>query len=135
MKENKTLRVAILIVDFNAAFSESLEQRGYAVNFCKTTFSPSKSPRKIKTMRSRKLKLKGYSSKWSREEKLMDDKDNRSITIEPLEYPELISILPAVLTSRPPLSESILEWIKREYKSSRGFELGTFNLSILPTLF
>ncbi|KAL8663077.1 MAG: hypothetical protein Q9168_008154 [Polycauliona sp. 1 TL-2023] len=135
LKENKTLRLATLIVHSNAAFSESLEQRGHAVNFCETTFSPSKSPRKIKTIQPRKLKLKGYSSKWSGEEKLVEGKDDRSMTSELLEYPELMNILPAVSTPRPPLSESILEWIEREYKSSRGFELGTFNPSILPTLF
>lgn len=60
-------------------------------------------------MRSRKLKLEGYSSKWSGEEKLVDGKDDRSMTIEPLEYPELINILPTVSTPRPLLSESILE--------------------------
>ncbi|KAL9629648.1 MAG: hypothetical protein Q9164_006789 [Protoblastenia rupestris] len=86
-------------------------------------------------MQSGKLKLKEYSTNRSGEEKLVDGQDDGSTTIEPLEYPELISILPTVSTPRPPLSESILEWIEREYKSSRGFELGTFNPSILPTLF
>ena len=55
--------------------------------------------------------------------------------IEPLEYHGVMNILPAVSTPRPPLLESILEWIEREYKSSRGFELGSFNPSILLTLF
>ena len=87
-------------------------------------------------MRSRRLKLKGSSTKCSGEEKLVDDQDDGSTTIEPLEYPEPMNILPAVSApSRPRLSESILQWIEREYKSSRGFELGTFNPSILPTLF
>ena len=135
LKENKALRLATLIVDFNSAFSESLEQRGHAVDSCKTTFPPSKSPRKIKPMRSRKLKLKGCPPKWSGEEKLADGQDGRSTKIEHLEYPELMNILPAVSTPSPSLPESILEWIEREYKSSRGFELGTFNPSILPTLF
>ena len=99
-------------------------------------FLPSKSPRKTKTMRSHKLKLKGCPLKWSGEEKqLVDGKDDGSTTLEPFQYPELMNILPAALAPCPPLSESILEWIEREYKSSRGFELGTFNPSILPTLF
>lgn len=117
LKENKTLRLATLIVDFNAAFSESLEQRGHAVNFCETTFSPSKSPRKINTMRSRKLKLEGYSSKWSGEEKLVDGKDDRSMTIEPLEYPELINILPTVST--PVLYSQRAYWSRLSGNTSR----------------
>ena len=46
-----------------------------------------------------------------------------------------MSILPAVLTPCPSLLESVMVRIECGYKSSRGFELGTFNPSILSALF
>jgi len=42
LKNDKNLRLATLIVDFNAAFFENLEKREHAMNFSETKFSPSK---------------------------------------------------------------------------------------------
>ena len=135
LKDEKALRLATLIVDLNSAFSDHLEERGHAVNFCETKYPPSKTSRKLRTRCSRKLKLKARPPTLSGEKKPVAGHDDGSTPINPLEYPELMNILPAVSNPRPPPSESTLEWIEREYKSSRGFELGTFNPAILPTLF
>lgn len=34
----------------------------------------------------------------------------------------------------PPIDDDILQWLEREYLGSRGFEFGTFNTSLLPTV-
>jgi hypothetical protein len=133
LKDDKDLRLATLIVDFNAAFSEDLEKRGHAVNFSETKSSPSKGPRKLKPVRSRKLKLKGSLETFFTDKKPAEGQD--ATTIDHLEYPELINVLPTVSTAPPSPSDDIMKWIEHEYKSSRGFELGTFNPAILPTLF
>ncbi len=133
LKDDKDLRLATLIVDFNSAFSEDLEKRGQVVNFSETKFSPSKDSRKLKAIRSQKLKLKGSPPELFKDQKLAEGSDTAMTAL--LEYPELINVVPTISTSPPPPSEEIMEWIEREYKSSRGFELGTFNPSILPTLF
>ena len=135
LKDDKHLRLATRIVDLNSAFSEDLERRGHAVNFSEMNFPPSKSPRKLKSIRSRKLKFKGYPESSSGEKKPAEGQDEPFTSSELLEYPELMNVLPTVSICSPPLAADILKWIEREYTSSRGFELGTFNPSILPTLF
>ncbi len=135
LKDDKNLRLATLIVDLNSAFSEDLERKGHAVAFDGIKYSPSKSPRKIKMMRSRKLKVEVYHTPSLAGQQSVGDQDEAIKTVDLLEYPELLNVLPTVSETPPPLSENILKWIEREYKSSRGFELGTFNPSILPTLF
>lgn len=124
------MRLATLIVDFNSVFSEDLEKRGHAVNFSETKSSPSK---ELKPVRSRKLKLKGSLDIFFTDKKPAEGQD--TTTIDYLKYPELINVLPTVSTAPPLLLDDIMNWIEREYKSSRGFELNTFNPTILPTLF
>ena len=97
------------------------------MNFSKINFPPSKSPRK--------LKFTGYLATLSKEEKPTEGQYKPFTSSELLEYPKLINILLIVSTYSPPLVADILKWIKYKYTSSRGFELGTFNPSILPTLF
>ena len=133
LKDDKDLRLATLIVDFNSAFSEDLEKRGHTVNFSEIKYATGKRPRKIKPVRSRKLKLKESPRELFTNQE--PTKGQNTTTTDLLSYPELTDILPNVSDSVSPPSDNIIEWIEREYKSSRGFELGTFNPSILPTLF
>jgi len=124
--ENKLLRLATILVDFNAAFSEDVEKRGHTVNFNTTMSSLEKAlPRKL----------------------ILDPRRKSSFDAEPLEtgdesakqaedeYPELSDVLREPCKNSWPESQDILEWIERAYRSSRGFELGTFDPSILTTLF
>ncbi len=118
LKDDKHLRLATRIVDLNSAFSEDLERRGHAVNF-----PPSKSPRKLKSIRSRKLKFKGYPATSSGEKKPAESQDEPFTSSELLEYPELMNVLPTVSTCSPPLAADILKWIEREYKYvTRAFQ-------------
>jgi hypothetical protein len=49
--------------------------------------------------------------------------------------PELSDVIQESWQCPLPLGDDIFDWIKRKYKESSSFELGTFNLSILSTLF
>lgn len=47
------------------------------------------------------------------------------------EHPDINDLLPENFTIAAPASQGILQWLKRVYTSSRGFELGTFDPSLL----
>ncbi len=47
LKDDENLRLAMLIVDSNPAFSEDIERRGHAVDFSEIKCLPNKSPRKL----------------------------------------------------------------------------------------
>ena len=135
LQDNRNMRLTTLIVDFNSAFSEDLEKRGYTVNFCESKFPSGKSRRKPKSMSFRKLKFKGYLSMSFPEKQVGEGQNEGSSTVESLEYSELLNVLSTTSNCSLPLLENTMGWIEREYKSLRGFELGTFNSSILLTLF
>ncbi len=132
LKNDETLRLATLMVGFNSQFSEGLERSGHTVNFDTIGSPTGKVQRKvIVTRKTRKLKPKASPETITKAE----PSDEAAPTIDLTEYPELIEVLPSLSRCPLPRSEDISAWIKREYESSRGFELGTFNPSILPTLF
>ncbi|KAI9785813.1 MAG: hypothetical protein M1835_003243 [Candelina submexicana] len=117
LKDDRNLRLATLIVDFNSAFSADMERRGHAVNFTESIVAEICPPPSFV------------------EKKPGESQEEAFTDIKLLWYPELINFLPTASTSPPHHSMDILSWIEFEYKSFRGFELGTFNPSILPTLF
>lgn len=126
LNENKFLRLATILVDFNAAFSEDVEKRGHTVNFNTTMGSSEKAlPRKLILNPHRKSSLDTGPLETGDE----------SATQAEGEYPELSDVLPDPCKNLWLESQDILEWIERAYRSSRGFELGTFDPSILTTLF
>ena len=87
------MRLVTLIVDANSFFSEELERKGHTVNFCETNYPTRKKTRKLKSMRSHKLKLKGNLSTAAKEMAVEEDQDNGSTTLEPPEYPELMGVV------------------------------------------
>lgn len=48
--------------------------------------------------------------------------------------PDLEEILREPVEVPQPLNEDIQAWIQKQYRSSRGFEIGTFNFTLLSTL-
>ena len=55
--------------------------------------------------------------------------------LEPEAPIELKRILFQIKRPRDPPHETIIPWIRREYHRSKGFEIGTFNPSLLPALY
>ncbi|KIW34052.1 uncharacterized protein PV07_00854 [Cladophialophora immunda] len=50
------------------------------------------------------------------------------------EYPELRTLKPVLAKMQHPKEESVQEWITRAYRNFKGFEIGTTNPSLLPSL-
>ncbi|KAI9791397.1 MAG: hypothetical protein M1816_003964 [Peltula sp. TS41687] len=50
------------------------------------------------------------------------------------DYPELSEDVEPERVCVSPRKEGVLEWIEKVYRSSRGFELGTFSPAVVPTL-
>ena len=125
--QDVNMRIATLIVNLNTAFAEEVERKGHTVNFGTGESLTEKAL-------PRKLKLQSPRTSTSNDIERLEEE------IEPVkqtddEYPELTNVLPSPCACPWPRSQDIMVWIEREYKSSRGFELGTFDPSILPTLF
>jgi hypothetical protein len=51
------------------------------------------------------------------------------------EYPELRSIMAQAEALPRPAEDGIMEWITYKYNRSKGFEIGTTNPSLMPSLF
>jgi hypothetical protein len=127
LKENIYLRLATIIVDLNSAFSEDVEKRGHTIEFEKMNNFP-------KEKLSRNAILEAHPASTSLDARLTKIAAKSTIQIED-EYPELCDVLANPYECPPPQSQDILAWIECAYRSSRGFELGTFGPSILTTLF
>jgi hypothetical protein len=127
LTENKSLRLATTIVDLNSAFSDDVEKLGHTAEFNKETNS-------IERELHRKLILEVQRTSMSVDAVPVEAAEE-SISQSEYEYPELSDVLTQTYKFACPLSEDILMWIERSYRSSRGFELGTFDPAILTTLF
>jgi hypothetical protein len=51
------------------------------------------------------------------------------------EYPELRSIMAQLEALPEPAKDGVMEWITYKYNRSKGFEIGTINPSLMPSLF
>src|SRR2546421_6161851 len=102
---DEAMRLATRIVTMNDDFSEAMQKNGCTVKF---VGSMPCSPR------SQRVDSESDSTK---------------------KYPELCNVLYNSEEQDSPITDKILAWIENAYKSSRGFELGTFAPAILPFLF
>jgi hypothetical protein len=104
-EERPYLRLATLLVDREARFAEHLTKRGQEYIF-------------------------GDEEAESEDEEVPPEPISIRSTPDP---PELEDILKVDDCLHMP-KEDILPWIKQVYRSSRGFEMGTFNQHLLPGL-
>jgi hypothetical protein len=117
-------RLATLVVEMNEEFSETVYKEGFTRAFSGArpaandlslgTPSPARSP----------------------------DRDTAHSSVQPStpetespEYPELRSIMAQAEALQEPAEDGIMEWITDKYKRSKGFEIGTTNPSLMPSLF
>ncbi|KAL4744658.1 hypothetical protein BDW72DRAFT_78884 [Aspergillus terricola var. indicus] len=111
----KRFRLATTVMERNEQFRSDMMNLGHVYNFrTGTEGSPSLSSR------ARDRTESGNEDNMVSTRKI-------DITVElndVLLGPELIS---------PPVEDDIYSWLEAEYVGSRGFELGTFNSSLLPT--
>ncbi|KAL4983311.1 P-loop containing nucleoside triphosphate hydrolase protein [Aspergillus falconensis] len=112
----KRFRLATTVIDRNEQFRSDMMNLGHVYRFCTET------------------EASQYPSAKARDRTNGDDEDSMFSTrkidtrIEPNDAP----IGPEPIS--PPVEDDIYSWLEAEYVSSRGFEFGTFNTSLLPTV-
>ena len=116
-----SLKYANAVMTRNEVFSDNIEQYGQSYEFkaaeSDTTDEVTMSPA-----------LPGYSQESA--EKLEEPEEQ--ITLRTTQsYSELEDVMFEKDTTSKPSGFDIIKWLTKVYKSSRGFELGTFGSSIL----
>lgn len=126
---DEAMRLATRIVTMNEDFAEAVEKNGCTVKFDGDSVLPKDDiPELI-----RKLELTPRSLQATRGNDLTEV--NRASSGDRKKYSELDEVLSDLMKHSAPPIEDILSWIEGVYKSSRGFELGSFDPALLPYLF
>ncbi|KAF7918397.1 uncharacterized protein EAE97_011852 [Botrytis byssoidea] len=129
--DDDTFRLATNVMTMNKAFSDLIWLRG-----CTRKLNSASSETEISVTAREDSELEPQT------ENPLDNLDaptasnNRCTNIEFLQtYPELkVFISPFISIPSTP-KQGIMEWITEKYEKSRGFEIGTLNPSLLPSLF
>lgn len=120
------LRLATAIIRRNEQFATDLSRWGHSINFdVVQEFSIpvselARAPREAPAMLSPRV----------------DDSETQQF-LSPRRFTDedcISELLPASVKLKEPSSKPILPWITHIYNNSRGFELGTFNVSLLTLL-
>lgn len=143
-----TLRLATAIVSRNATFSDDVWQRGHAMAFHKDKDAkennPSQSPapfgspspfasQVLTTFSSTTAKSTNPMAEAPTSTPHGSDHDLKSVRYEK-NHAELEDIMQDDSLIPLPKVFGIKQWLENVYKSSRGFELGTFDASLLPII-
>ncbi len=117
-------RLATLIMEMNEDFSETVHKKGFTRAFggvrpvadtlSRNTPSPDRSPDRDT----------GHSSP-----------EPSTPETESPDYPELTGIVTQTEAVPEPAKDDIMEWVTHKYNRSKGFEIGTTNPSLMPSLF
>jgi hypothetical protein len=140
--DNGITRLATIIVTLNDHFSEAVRKNGCTVDFDSRTtqllnLGVPHQPKSSSKNRASKSKSSGLPAQTQSTSWFPDASSGKTATgfFNVNDYPELEDVLYDSRPGEPEITEEILSWIEGIYKSSRGFELGTFDPSISPLLF
>jgi len=132
---NSSLRLATRIVDLDTMFSDDVWLKGHTRDFSKSTTregdesvnepSPEEAHSEGEPLEDDESAASTDISRSTRDDKKFDA----------TEFPELADVVQAPWRCPGPLADNIFDWIESEYRTSRGFELGTFDPSLLPIIF
>lgn len=117
--EDEDLRLATVLVNRNETFSDDITQWGHEYSFTSAVDTAKIPGSIVKEEKGEEKKEVGKGGVSVRK------KDN---------LPELEDILYDQETVPRSSDEDILSWIEKLYRNSRGFEIGTFDSSFLPTI-
>ena len=144
---SSTLKLATAVVSRNAAFSDDVWQRGHTMAFYKkkdakendpvsspVTFG-SPSPFAAKVPSNLNTNPKPTNSTIQAPTITLDEPvhDRKSVRYEK-NHAELEDVAQEHSLISLPKSFGIKQWLEEVYKNSRGFELGTFDASLLPII-
>lgn len=120
-------RLATLVMEMNQDFSETIHKRGFTRAFSGVR------PAAI---------IPSAASSNPDDDRTPDHNTDSHSPAEPLTpetesplYPELRSIMAQTETVPEAAESDIMEWIAYKYNRSKGFEIGTTNPSLMPSLF
>ncbi|KFY54488.1 hypothetical protein V496_07251 [Pseudogymnoascus sp. VKM F-4515 (FW-2607)] len=122
------LRLATLAVDRMDMFSKDVERVGHTIQF---DVSDSEQQPHSREPESPDAELDAFSANDSGE--LIDAIQGDSETSDS-HYPELSDLTLTDWSAPEPSEQNIMDWIRAEYLTARGFGLGTIGPSILPTI-
>ena len=113
--KNADLKLATAVVNRNEVFADDLWERGHTMTFGSGS----------------------EDSEGSTDDESEDaeDSDEESFSVRQKESePDLDGILHDACTAPKPKPDGIIPWLEVIYTNSRGFELGTFDSSLLPVI-
>jgi hypothetical protein len=123
-EKDDIFRLATLVVEMNEDFPETVHKEGFTRAFSGVRLAADA------------LSLGSPSPGRS------PDRDTAHSSVQPStpetespEYPELRSIMAQAEALPEPAEDGIMEWITYKYNLSKGFEIGTTNPSLMPSLF
>lgn len=136
--DNANLRLATMLVDLNERFANDMEKKGHTVQFSNSSPTTEDVPAAAPIAGTPIAKCSPAPILKNGIVAAMANKPSADVSLSfgfRGEYPELSDVIQESWQCPLPLDDDIFDWIERKYKESRGFELGTFNPSILSTLF
>lgn len=133
-EDNPGLKLATAVVDRNAVFADIVWKSGHTMAFSQGS--------ELSEDSNRHVVLDEFDDDTDEDDADEDagdddagDSDERFIPVRSTESePELDDILHDDCEVPMPKPTGIIPWLETVYKGSRGFELGTFDASLLPNI-
>ncbi|KAI9739944.1 MAG: hypothetical protein M1818_005000 [Claussenomyces sp. TS43310] len=125
-EKGKVFRLATIIMELNHQFSETIHKNGFTRAFCKAQSGSdlSRTPRTAAPITPPTPDDDSDALCYPQASKKSND-----------EYPELKHIMEIAENIPKTGDGDIMRWITVKYKQSKGFEIGTINTSLMPSLF
>jgi hypothetical protein len=117
-------RLATLVMEMNNDFSETVHRKGFTRAFRRADSEPNGSASNLP-----------QASRTLSQDSVQSSTGPFTPDVESPEYPELLGIMAQTEKMKAPARDGIIEWITDNYKRSKGFEIGTINTSLMPSLF
>lgn len=123
--EDDTFRLATNVMTMNKAFSDTIARKGYTRSF------RSESSQNATTIEI--MPEVDVSSSDGLDTPGTPDNVTANHLLK--EYPELKAVMSPPILAPATSKQDIMQWITTQYDRSKGFEIGTLNPSLLPSLF
>jgi Dynamin central region/Dynamin family len=131
-EDSPSLRLATRIVDLNHQFSDDMCKKGHTRHFSKFTTRQEKKP-------APEPELDDHSPATEAPPQTATENTPLSTTetsdLAASRFSELSDVIQDPWSCPFPQTDDIFDWIDSAYRMSRGFEMGTFNPSLLSILF
>ncbi|KAL8822372.1 MAG: hypothetical protein Q9191_006890 [Dirinaria sp. TL-2023a] len=134
-ENSQSLKLATLIVSRNELFSRDVAMRGHVMTFgkeaeAKDSEGEEASAPENEKMDSTQMDLLNLDDA----SRILSNPQPRTANRYTTEHEDLDELLYHPAKVVEPKSSGIMEWLEGIYKSSRGFELGTYDCSIVPII-